>query len=370
MLLVAAPVAEAGKKKRKEDDVAEVAPAPAPTVAPYTGLFDGVFPFPVGAVPEGLANLSAQGCAACHPTAAAAWRRGAHARPPSEALLAAIEDVGNPACGACHRPLDVQQSEAFAFAFGVDRTEPGPAGPFDATLRTEGVTCAACHVRDGLVLGTQLEAVSAPHPVRPAPALSSPDACRACHQLEVGGVALYDTVGEWERSPHAAAGIGCLDCHGSGGPDGAGTAGHTAAAGWPGASLLVTIDRDHVVRGGPPLEVGLLLQNTGAGHSWPSGGPWSGARLVATLTTLSDEGMPVDAARFAVDLSRSFTAAWEPTADTRVPAGGQASWAWSPQVPQDAPPGPYTLQVEVVPTARGEVSGPPVLAQILRLRTD
>lgn len=363
--------AEAGRRNRGSEDAEVVAPPPAPTVPAYEGAFDVPLPWAVGEVPTGLANLSAQGCAACHPTTHSAWALG-HGAGPSEALLAAADDAANPACTSCHRPLAAQQAQAFPFAFGPDRSTPTRReGPLDLTLAAEGVTCAACHVREGIVLGTRTGPVAAPHGTRPAPELGDGRACASCHQLEVGGTAVYDTVGEWARSPHAAAGIGCLDCHGAGGPDGRVPDQHAGGTDLVGVSLQVRASGLGLVRGGEaPLVVDLRLQNTGAGHAWPSTGPWSGARLQASLRTTDDDGVAIDAAQWSIDLARRFDEAWSLLEDTRLPAGGQAAWTWEARLPQDAPPGPYRLHVALVRTARGEPVGEPVLIRVVPLQVD
>jgi hypothetical protein len=372
IVLLFAPVAEAGKRNRRgAEEETPPAPPPVPRVPALQGLFDGPLPIDHGSVPDGLANSSAQGCAACHPSVAAAWSASAHARPPSDAMRAAAADADNPACLACHQPLADQHSLAFPFAFGVDRTTPVPSPRVDLTLRGEGVSCAACHLRDGVVAGLTDTPVAAPHRTQPAPDLDGSEACVRCHQLEVGGAVLYDTVSSWSASPHAAAGLGCLDCHGDGGPDGV-SVGHTAAiaSNGSGVSLLVSASDDRLVRGGEPLTIDLVLQNTGTGHHWPSSSPWKGARLVASLVTHDDDGQRIDAASFAVDLQRTFGDAWELVDDSRLPPGGQGSWQWMAALDQDAPPGPYHLVVEIRPLVNGEVVGPPAVAQHSPLRVD
>ncbi len=48
-----------------------------------------------------------------------------------------------------------------------------------------------------------------------APAAAQPiTRCAACHLANLSRVAAIEHVGEWQRSPHAKAGVGCHECHG------------------------------------------------------------------------------------------------------------------------------------------------------------
>ena len=370
IVLVATP-AFAGKRGKRGKPEPEPVPvqAPEPQVPPIEGLFAPLSLVTLGALPEGLANASAQGCAACHPATVHRWRSGPHGQAPSDAFLAALEAEGNPTCGTCHWPLASQQPLSFTPALAAPPPTT-PAAGFDGTLRAEGVTCAACHIREGAIVAASPGPHAAPHPVRHGPELASGEVCRSCHQLERDGVALYDTYGEWSRSAYAAAEVGCLDCHGGAGPDGRGATDHQLVIdGMQPVSLLVELDGDRVVRGGDPLEVRLTLQNTGAGHHWPSGGPWSGARLDAALVLDTDDG-PTRAAPFAVDLHRRFDDRWQIVEDTRLAAGTSQEHTWRPALPQDAPAGAWRLDITLTPTARGQVSGEPTVHFVLPLGSD
>ncbi len=313
------------------DGVAEGgAPLPPQGADPYTAPL----PFVVQGMPDGLASLSAQGCNACHATAHDTWRDSAHARPPSEKLRAAVRAAGSPtACVQCHLPLAAQHAELAAGYIDGDLTRPRlqPNAGFDATLLGEGVTCAACHVRDGAVLGVNATR-AAPHPVVASPALADgATACATCHQLTWPGAdqPIYDTWGEWKSSAWAQAGVRCVDCHmpreGSRGLAGAGGA-HAHGGGTDlrrALTALVRMDAPFFRRG-QPTEVGLTLQNTGAGHTFPTGNPWK----VATIDVRIVDGKGKELVpRWGQTLARTVTNAppWTTTADTRLPAGAQRS---------------------------------------------
>ncbi|MEO0606424.1 MAG: hypothetical protein AAF211_33665, partial [Myxococcota bacterium] len=261
-------VAGPGKRSRRHDKppASVVATEPPSVPALAHPLFYGPLPLEIGPAVSGLANRSAQGCRACHPVAHDGWSAGPHGRPMSEAMRSAIAEAAVPACAVCHLPLREQHDELP----GWDRTDaPGEPNPtWEGTLRVEGVTCAACHVREGRIAVASKEAARklAPHPMAYAEELTDERLCAGCHQLTWPGAdtPLYDTVGEWSRSVWQAAGVGCTDCHLQG------VAPH-AERHDPGRafSLIVRPSQRRLTRGGEPLRVAVTLQNTGAGHSMP-----------------------------------------------------------------------------------------------------
>ncbi len=349
------PLAEA-KKKRDDPEPEAIAPA-EPAAPPAPALFPDGVPVATPALPEGLANLSAQSCNACHFSIHDGWAASAHADAwSSPAFQQAIEAAGdNPVCLSCHLPLAAQQPSLVDTYEGGPLTtavlKPNPA--WDATLHVEGVTCAACHVRDGVVVGTR-PAEGAPHPVAVSDELASPEFCATCHQLTWPGAdqPFYDTWGEWSRSPFAAAGVRCQDCHM---PPASGlvTAGRYAAAASHALpaeparalSVLVKLPPGPAVRG-QPLGFSVTAQNTGAGHAFPTGNPFRYAVLSATLLDGEGEvvGEPVSW-RFAreVDPEPPFTT----LSDTRLGAAEQRTLEGSLELPVSAAAGRGHLVVSL-----------------------
>jgi hypothetical protein len=373
-----------GRKDRKDPPTDAEAPAIAAPAALPAGppLFpDGLVPTPHGGTPDGLANASAQGCRACHADAEREWRASDHATPPSPALLAAASAAAGTACLVCHLPLVAQHPEVIALDEGqVARVAAAPNTAYDATLRTEGVTCAACHVRDGQVLTGGGRGADAPHTTAGSEELANGAVCATCHQLSWPGAdtPLYDTWGEWERSGWAGAGIGCVDCHM--GPSAGRTSGgrdhRLQIEPGSGMSLLVSVPPGRIARGGAPVEVSLRLQNTGAGHAIPTGSPHRGLRVEASV--ISEAGGEAVAYRsWNTDLLRRLEPAppWRSLADTRLAAGGARSETWSFELDLAAPPGPWWLEVRVVPLAvplEGPPTevGPPYQVQRVALNVD
>jgi hypothetical protein len=350
-----AATAEAGRRRPEAEADATVADAAAPKAASGPWFSTG-FPIVLGELPTGLASLSAQGCAACHPDAAASWSASAHAGPPPAALLAAATELGQPSCTACHLPIQEQQPWSYPFSFSADVSPPSPR-PYSATLWSEGVSCVVCHLRDGAMVSTSVGA-GGPHASRALASVGSSEGCAACHQLEVDGQAIYDTYGEWSRSPYAAAGVGCAACHGAG-RDGGGDA-HATEGSATALTVLVDLAGPQITRG-RAFNIDIRLQNTGAGHHWPSGGPYTGARLTAAIHAPSGEPIATWSAELAAPPNGD---------DTRVAAGETRALRWEPTLPTDAPSGPLQLHVRMHRTVRGEPTGEALLEQLSPLIAD
>src|SRR5262249_24957618 len=89
------------------------------------------------------------------------------------------------------------------------------------SLAAEGLTCAACHVRNGVRHGPRVVAPS----LLPLPGYrlvelavyERGDFCVGCHQLPprlaVAGRPLLDTYREWLYGPYMKRGVQCQHCH-------------------------------------------------------------------------------------------------------------------------------------------------------------
>lgn len=345
-----------------------VAAPPAPTAPP---LFEGALPVPVQKVPEGLANLSAQGCNACHFDAHDAWAASGHAGAwGDDALQDAMDRAGGAtACRSCHLPLTSQHARVAAGYIEGDLARPDlKLNPgWDPTLTTEGVTCAACHVRDGVVVATRA-APGAPHPVAVSTELGSPELCAACHQLTwpEADKPFYDTYGEWKATAYAEAGVGCVDCHM---PLKAGLATATRFAASPshrfdadlrrGLSVLLDLAKPEVQRG-ELFEVTVHLQNTGAGHHVPTGSPFKVVRVSVELLDADGEEL---ASAGTLELGRTVADGppWRTLSDTRIPAGGELKFRHQFEVAQRAAAQRAQLRVVARRVVGQTVSEPLVL---------
>jgi len=121
--------------------------------APAPEIFPGSLPLALEEVPEGLANLSAQSCNACHWQIHDDWSNSSHTGAwRSDAFQEAIHRVGDStACTSCHLPLTNQHSRLATGYVEQDLTRPlfqdNPT--WDPTLMAEGVmfatgSCSGC----------------------------------------------------------------------------------------------------------------------------------------------------------------------------------------------------------------------------------
>lgn len=320
----------------------EAAPeAEGPPAAPAPRLFPSPLPIAIDVLPAGLASLSAQGCNACHAAAHDTWTTSRHGTAWTDPVFqAAIASVGDSTlCQSCHLPI--QNQHAFIANGYVDgaisRPQLVPNTAFDAGLRAEGVTCAACHVRtlpDGsaTILGTH-SSLSSPHSITVTTELQTPEFCATCHEVTWPGAdqPYYATYTEWKASGWATAGVTCQTCHMAPttgarvpGSNGSGPS-HTFAAD-PSRALSALVRMPGTIHRNEPFEFALTLQNTGAGHSVPTGNPANVAIVsVALLDSAGKELAPAWSQTFArtVDPVPPYAT----TADTRIAVGGQAASA-------------------------------------------
>ena len=307
-------------------------------------------------IPPPLPSLSAQTCNACHGEIHDQWAASGHATAFTDPVYqAAVEALGRPAeCEPCHLPLEVQRP-TLPKGPGKGRVD-NPA--WDPSLQLEGVTCAACHVREGRIVGPRELAVGqAPHPVTVDASLTTAEACRSCHQSDDG---MHETVSEWEASSLGQAGIACQECHmprTSGRIAGSRYAAYSAHGLTHGRdpaelaralTLHVTVRAASIQRG-DALRATATLMNTGAGHAVPTGDP--AHRLELAFTIEDHEGALPKGAEPATEWFARELAAPEDggaalvTTDTRLGPGGQRQVDYAYTADKKSKPGRYTLVV-------------------------
>ncbi len=337
---------------------------PTPEEAVRNPLFPEGLPLVLDTLPAGLANLTAQQCAACHWDVHGGWHGSTHATAwAGQAFRQAVRDASSPAaCLDCHLPLAAQQPERVERYVDGDLAAPihRPNPAWSPSLMEEGVTCAACHVRGTTVLGVRA-APGAPHPVEVSDVLPTSAACAPCHQHTFPGAAApwYDTWGEWYRSPYREAGVRCQDCHmppRAGVPSpgrAAAFAGHAVEADPARAvSVLVSLESAEVQRG-QPFEFRVRVQNTGAGHAFPTGHPGRTVRLEAGLVSAAGKALHAPLvhvfARTVAD-----TPPFAVQADTRLPPHGEVDLSLATTVPLKEKAAPAALRVTLSESGRPE----------------
>jgi hypothetical protein len=267
-------------------------------------------PVPHTRVPKGLPDLRAATCGSCHTEFYKEWQISTHARAWLDdaqfqgELDKAKKQNYDWICVNCHTPVENQLPRL------VTRLENGslqrpvftPNPWFDPELQKEAITCATCHVRDGVVLGPYGN-TDAPHPVRKGPELLQNTVCTQCHQAqarldEVDLICVFNTGGEHANSPYGKNGETCQSCHMPEvvrplAPD---SPPRRTRRHWFGGSLIpkkpeyaaeMQALRAHYpagltgrwrdapknVKAGVPLTVTAVIQNANAGHMLPTGDP-------------------------------------------------------------------------------------------------
>ena len=150
-------------------------------------LVDDRFAWPVDTsqTPEVLGKLSAEECANCHQDFYKEWQTTIHSQAWTDPYFRTdwqFDDAQH-SCRLCHTPLDRQQPHKVLAYRDSDKWDPvledNPA--FDSKLQHEGVTCAACHYREGKIVGVFGD-TNAPHPVKK---LDDPNqVCVRCHIVD------------------------------------------------------------------------------------------------------------------------------------------------------------------------------------------
>ncbi|HDZ78762.1 MAG TPA: hypothetical protein ENH39_05590 [Gammaproteobacteria bacterium] len=196
-------------------------------------VVDDRFAYPVDTseVPPVLGDLSAETCGSCHTEFYQEWRTTIHSQAWTDPYFQAdwkFEDKRD-SCRLCHTPLDRQQPQTVLGYRDASKWDPvlEDNPNFDPKLQHEGVTCAACHYREGKIVGV-LGNTNAPHPVKK---LDNPnEVCVRCHVVDgkrwdtffrfppCGTVAeIQSTKGTVKRSGETTvkdtASLGCVGCH-------------------------------------------------------------------------------------------------------------------------------------------------------------
>ncbi|MEO6776968.1 MAG: c-type cytochrome [Kofleriaceae bacterium] len=284
---------------------------------------------PQGTPPAKLApaeaSLSVRQCQRCHAKQVREWTGSVHARAGSPGLYAQLDAGLADTCRRCHAPL----------------AEQAPGAIYQAELRDQGVTCAACHLRGWTRNGpprvdaTLLAAPAYPREERPI--YERADFCMPCHQLPprnaLAGKPLLDTYQEWLEGPYMKRGIQCQHCHMP-------NREHT----WRGVH-----DPD-TVRQGIRLDIAARktatgatvvadLVNIGAGHDLPT---TPTPALWLRIELRDARGEPIAGARAELRIGRDIWfepggaaadphgvggGTWHERSDTRIPPGAKVTLA-------------------------------------------
>jgi DNA-binding beta-propeller fold protein YncE len=291
-------------------------------------------------------------CGNCHMPEYQAWQNSAHAHSAADVMVKFGLSVEQQLrgqqysrqCGGCHDPVSMRLGDT-SFTSG------------------RGITCLGCHDVTRLIRAggnsdfeTTVHDWTQDHLARASASLAyleTPDFCSTCHQQFVpgNGIAAISTLSEWQGSPYAVgsnmdagdaggssfapayASSGatpgttlCVDCHMT--DNGSGTHDHS----FPGGNVYVATQFNETdfeatdtkniktaitLQASPgPDGVHVLVMNTGAGHSFPTGvtdirEPWievqaidSNGNILAVYGGPDSTGLiPLGAARLGMDIA-------------------------------------------------------------------
>lgn len=244
-------------------------------------------------VPSGVGGLSAEECGACHREIYEEWKTSIHSQAFTDPFFQSYwrKDRHIWVCLNCHAPLQNQQPTVVTGLRNgrINRPEEHVNPNYDESLQHEGITCAVCHVRDGVMMGPFDDAV-APHPTKYDPRYRSTDICYTCHAVPSDRFQFYNggpcaTFMEYEAGPYKAKGYICQDCHmpevervmADGGPVRKGRrhlwrGGHDPEQLKRAFTAALTADQPRL-QGGHRTRWTLSMTNSGAGHMLPTGDP-------------------------------------------------------------------------------------------------
>ncbi|MBF0351120.1 MAG: hypothetical protein HQM11_08805 [SAR324 cluster bacterium] len=317
-------------------------------------------PIPLQDKPPENFQLLAQGiqpedCAKCHPAQFEEWSASLHSQAMSPGLLGQYEvydAVEKARCDICHAPMS-EQWEQLPTSDGNWQTN----NQFDRDLKSHGVTCAACHLRNhqrhGPPLRPDRESLSeALHgaPFR-TPFFETSEFCRGCHQHEAntfkpGGKTVENTYMEWLESPAYASGKTCQSCHM---PDrkhlwkGIHDKDMTAS----GVAIRYSVSSD-TPQHGELFNATLTLENTGTGHYFPTYSTpavfMKAAFLDETGNVAGDEYYAEKILQRRLDVSST---SWNEIFDTRLAPEKSVSLKFEKRIPPTAQS--FKLWVRVEP---------------------
>jgi hypothetical protein len=249
---------------------------------------------PYQKIPAGLDSLKAESCGQCHQAIYEEWKSSIHSKAYQDPFFHAYwtKDKHSWVCLNCHAPLENQQATLIK-NIPRDRVEKAHQEPnlqFDPEYQKEGITCAACHVRDGMILGP-FEDSAAPHPTKFDPNFRTAQVCYRCHNVISGPAQFYNvgpcgTYAEYEgKFFMKERGFICQSCHmpeiqrpvATDGPIRQGRqhlwrGGHDPEMIKRAVAIQVVANPSEP-KPGEKVEMTLTLINAGAGHKLPTGDP-------------------------------------------------------------------------------------------------
>jgi hypothetical protein len=237
--------------------------------------------------PVRVAGVSAETCEPCHSEVYAAWSQSRHKRSlDNPVFLDGFAAEPHARCIYCHAPFE-EQAKATLRRRSALVKERSMASVPRASLAHEGITCATCHMRDGVVMTANPNAVDEGHPLKLEPRLADPSFCASCHEFlgheVVNGTSvltdekMQTTWSEWRAWSERGGQGTCQSCHMPG-------KSHAFRGAYDLEFLRGALSlRVETVRG----QLVAVLESRGVGHDFPTGDVfrhlklWADERAVA-----------------------------------------------------------------------------------------
>ncbi|MEE9591672.1 MAG: multiheme c-type cytochrome [Thermodesulfobacteriota bacterium] len=171
-------------------------------------------------IPAGLGSVSATTCGLCHKDIYEEWKTSMHANSWKDPYFQADFkfDGSQQICINCHAPLENQQENLVLGFKGDDKFDPilKPNPDFDRSLQQEGVTCAVCHIEEGVILGPH-EISTGAHQVRKDSRFTDGNGvCRRCHSVKGDRWDVFlklPPCGNFAEIEETGIKINCVKCH-------------------------------------------------------------------------------------------------------------------------------------------------------------
>lgn len=312
-------------------------------------------PIPLQGLPppsftEKETSLSPEACGSCHTQQYADWKESLHSKSMGPGPWGQIIDLTHSSpeeaiqCMTCHAPLSEQIPLVAKKTDREKRTyEKNPH--FDSKLQLQGITCAACHVRQHQRFGplkaegaatTEYPAGMPNHAgVQRTPYFDKAEFCRDCHQFDpentllVNGKPLQDTYREWKNSNWGRGEAGCQECHMP-----------NRRHFWKGIHdaewVRSGVRTEAQIRQSPSnpwgtLEFGVEVINSAVGHKFPT---YITPKVFVRAELLDNAGKPLPGTQQERIIgwdARFEEGKWKEYFDTRIPPGGksQQTFRWT-----------------------------------------
>lgn len=321
---------------------------------------------PPSSFTEKEASLRPEACGSCHAQQYADWKDSLHSRAMGPGPWGQIIDLAqnNPdeasLCMTCHAPLSEQMPHIAKTKDGGETTYADNPH-FDPELQLQGITCAACHVRQHQRFGPPKAEGASPTTYPPGMPghggaqrtlyFEGAEFCKDCHQFDpdnsllVNGKPLQDTYREWKNSIWGKEAAACQDCHM---PNRRHLWKGIHDREWVKGGVRIEAQiKGGELRSGSPLELGAEVVNAAVGHKFPT---YVTPKIFVRAVLLSREGkiLPGTQQERIIGWDVRFEdGEWKEYFDTRIPPGEkfQETFRWTP------PPQAKTIRtwVEVHP---------------------